>query len=115
MSKYKKNYVKCCYICSPYRGNAFERIRNRRYARYLTAKAIKMGYAPITPHLYIAQVLNDKIPEERKQGLEVGLKLLRPCKYILIGRKYGISEGMKAEIKEARAAGKIIITIGGRK
>lgn len=71
-----------------------------------------MGYAPIAPHLYITQVLNDKIPEERKQGLEAGLKLLRPCKHIMIGRKYGISEGMKAEIKEARAAGKsIIITI----
>ena len=103
--------MECCYICSPYRGNVFKRIRNRRYARYLTKKAIRMGYAPITPHLYIAQVLNDKIPEERKQGLEVGLKLLRPCKYILIGKKYGISEGMKAEIEEAAAAGKKIIML----
>lgn len=102
---------KCCCICSPYRGNVFKRIRNRRYARYLTKKAIRMGYAPITPHLYIAQVLNDKIPEERKQGLEVGLKLLRPCKYILIGKKYGISEGMKAEIEEAAATGKKIIML----
>lgn len=101
----------CCYICSPYRGNVFERIRNRRYARYLTKKAIRMGYAPITPHLYITQVLNDKIPEERKQGLEAGLKLLKPCKYILIGGKYGISEGMKAEIEEAAAAGKKIIML----
>ncbi len=105
----------CCYICSPYRGNVFERIRNRKYARYLTLKAIRMGFAPITPHLYITQVLNDKIPEERKRGLEAGLKLLRPCKYIMIGGKYGISEGMKAEIEAARAAGKKIITIGGRK
>lgn len=100
---------KCCYICSPYRGNVFKRIRNKRYARYLTKKAIKMGYAPITPHLYITQVLNENIPAERKQGLEAGLKLLRPCKYILIGRKYGISEGMKAEIEAAKAAGKKII------
>ena len=89
--------MECCYICSPYRGNVFERIRNRKYARYLTAKAIRMGFAPITPHLYITQVLNDKIPEERKRGLEAGLKLLRQCKYIMVGGKYGISEGMKAE------------------
>lgn len=107
----ENNKEKCCYICSPYRGNVFERIRNRRYARHLTKKAIRMGYVPITPHLYIAQVLNDKILEERKQGLEVGLKLLRPCKYILIGRKYGISEGMKAEIEEAAATGKKIIML----
>lgn len=105
----------CCYICSPYRGNVFERICNRKYARYLTAKAIRMGFTPITPHLYITQVLNDKIPEERKRGLEAGLKLLRPCKYIMIGRRYGISEGTKTEIETARAAGKKIITIGGRK
>lgn len=102
---------KCCYICSPYRGNVFKRIRNRKYARYLTKWAIKMGYAPITPHLYITQVLNENIPAERKQGLEAGLKLLSPCKYILIGRKYGISEGMKAEIEEAKAAGKKIIML----
>lgn len=111
----RNDIEECCYICSPYRGNIFERIRNRRYARYLTKRAIRMGYAPITPHLYITQVLNDKIPAERKQAIEAGLKLLRPCKYIMIGKKYGISEGMKAEIETARAAGKEIITIGGRK
>ena len=70
-----------------------------------------MGFVPITPHLYITRVLNDKIPEERKRGLEAGLKLLRPCKYIMIGSKYGISEGMKAEMEAARAAGKSIINI----
>lgn len=50
-----------------------------------------------------------KSRKKESGGLEAGLKLLRPCKHILIGRKYGISEGMKAEIEEAKAAGKKII------
>lgn len=74
MNEYDKE---CCYICSPYRGNVFERIRNRRYARYLTKKAIEMGYAPITPHLYITQVLNEKIPEERKRGVRGRIKAIK--------------------------------------
>ena len=48
-----------CYICSPYRGNFVRRIRNRRYARQLTRAAIRMGYTPVTPHLYLTQVLHD--------------------------------------------------------
>lgn len=110
MSNYDTG-MECCYICSPYRGNVFIRFRNRMYARHLTAKAIRMGYAPITPHLYITQVLNDKKPVERTQGLETGIALLEKCKYILIGKKYGISEGMKAEMETAIKMGKTKIVI----
>ena len=42
--------MKTAYICSPYSGDIK---RNKEYARELTLKAIKDGYAPITPHLYI--------------------------------------------------------------
>lgn len=41
---------KYCYICSPYKGSALKRIRNIRYARDITERAINAGFIPITPH-----------------------------------------------------------------
>lgn len=90
---------KIAYVCSPFRGDVK---RNKEYARELTKDVIKMGMSPITPHLYLTEALDDNIPKERKQGLEVGLALLDCCHYIYVGDKYGISEGMKAEIEKAK-------------
>ncbi len=99
---------KIAYICSPYRGNIFKRIRNIRYARELTERAINAGFLPITPHLYLTQVLNDKKPQEREKGMSIGLDLLRKCDVVFVGEKYGISEGMRAEINVAELRGKAI-------
>ncbi len=90
-----------CYICSPYRGNLIRRIRNRRYARALTKRAIDMGYTPITPHLYLTQVLNDNRQQEREKGLKLGLDLLNVCGTMIVGCRYGITEGMQKEITQA--------------
>lgn len=99
---------KIAYICSPYRGNIK---RNKKYARQLVKKAIAEGYAPICPHLYITEVLNDNDATEREQGLRVGLELLSACEAIIVGTKYGISEGMSAEIKEAKRLGLRLFTL----
>lgn len=90
-----------CYICSPYRGSFFRRIRNRGYARELTKQAIGMGYVPVTPHLYLPQALNDRRQQEREKGMELGRRLLDICGVMLVGTRYGISAGMKAEIEKA--------------
>lgn len=93
---------KLCYICSPYRGDTE---RNTGYARELTRIALDNGYTPITPHLYLTQVLNEEDPAQRERGMAAGAELLRNCKYILIGSRYGLSEGMLAEIQIALEAG----------
>ena len=90
------------YVCSPYRG---ETERNIAYARELTRKVLEYGYTPITPHLYLTQVLDDEDPRERELGLLVGQELLRHCGYILIGSRYGISNGIQQEIMIACEAG----------
>ena len=89
------------YICSPYRGNFIKRFRNILYARYLTKVALDLGYTPITTHLYLTQVLDDENPIERRRGLVAGKDILNACDIIIIGTRYGISEGMKAEIEAA--------------
>lgn len=94
------------YICSPYRAkDGAELDRNIDYAQALTKQAIEAGLAPITPHLYMTQCLNEDKPEERAAGMAAGLALLKSCDFVIVGVKYGISEGMSAEIAAADAAG----------
>lgn len=94
------------YICSPYRAkDSAELDRNLKYAQALTRQAIKAGLAPITPHLYMTQCLNEDNPEERAAGLAAGLELLKCCDFVIAGIKYGISEGMSREIQTADKLG----------
>jgi len=97
---------KLCYVCSPYRGDV---ARNVKYAQELTGRAVRRGLVPITPHLYITQALDDNDPAERALGMEAGLHLLEPCKYIMIGGRYGLSEGMRHEIERAHRLGKTFL------
>lgn len=94
------------YICSPYRAKDGAQLdRNIEYAQALTKRALEAGLAPITPHLYMTQCLNEDKPEERAAGMAAGLTLLKSCDFVIVGVKYGISEGMSAEIAAADAAG----------
>lgn len=100
------------YICSPYRAkNGAELDRNIDYAQALTKQAIEAGLAPITPHLYMTQCLNEDKPEERAAGMAAGLALLKSCDFVIVGVKYGISEGMSAEIAAADAAGIEVVNV----
>lgn len=94
--------MRIAYICSPYRAEDPADIRrNVNYARELTKLALYQGYAPICPHLYLTQVLDDSNEEERAIGMSAGLDLLDASSVVIVGNRYGISEGMKAEIQRA--------------
>lgn len=98
--------MRTVYICSPYRAKDGAQLdRNIDYAQALTKRALEAGLAPITPHLYMTQCLNEDKPEERAAGMVAGLTLLKSCDFVIVGVKYGISEGMSAEIAAADAAG----------
>lgn len=94
------------YVCSPYRGDIR---RNKEYARELTKIALDNGFLPVTVHLYLTEVVDDNDSEQRKRGLAAGMKILENCKYILIGEKYGVSEGMKAEMIMAALKGIVML------
>lgn len=94
--------MRTAYICSPYSGDTK---RNKQYARELTALAIANGLAPITPHLYITECLDDGVQEQRNKGLSVAIRLLQCCDMIYVGTKYGISGGMQLEIEWAEMNG----------
>ena len=94
--------MRVVYICSPYRAeNDIELTRNIEYAQSLTRQALNAGLAPVTPHLYMTQCLDEKKEEERQRGLTAGLELLKGCDFVIVGTKYGVSEGMRQEIQTA--------------
>lgn len=90
------------YICSPCRGN-YE--RNIDLAKSYSRDALEMGYLPITPHIYLTQLLNDNIPAERELGLRLGRELLALCDEIWVYGAANPSEGMRAEIELAGKLG----------
>lgn len=90
------------YVCSPYRG---EIQRNKAYARELTRAAVDSGFAPVAVHLYMTEALNDSNLQERSRGMEAGKYILEQCSFILVGDRYGISKGMKEEIRLADMCG----------
>ena len=60
----------------------------------------RTGVIPIAPHLYFSSYLDDRIPEERAAGMEMGLQILKRCDELWV---FGTpTEGMKAEIKLAK-------------
>ena len=94
------------YICSSYRARTEAELdRNIDYAQELTRQALLADIAPITPHLYMTQCLNDKKREERAVGMAAGMQLLKGCDFVIAGIKYGISAGMSREIALADMAG----------
>ena len=92
--------MKLIYICSPYRAeNETILQRNIDYARELTRNALLQGGVPVATHLYMTQCLEESIEEERNIGLAAGREILRRCDAVFVGAKYGISSGMKADLR----------------
>ena len=86
------------YVCSPFRG-ATE--ANAERARGYCRQVFKAGYAPLAPHLYFPQFLNDEIPKEREAGMAMGVALLPLCRAIVVCGDQ-LTEGMKLEVAAAR-------------
>ena len=94
------------YVCSPYRaGDSAELDRNIEYAQALTRQALKAGLAPITPHLYMTQCLDERKPQERAQGLAADLALLKGCDFCDCRRQVWYQRGYAPGDRNGRQAG----------
>ncbi len=87
---------KLVFVSSPYRGNV---ARNVAVARAASRLVFEAGHVPVVPHLYITQILDDDIPEDREMGIAAALELLAHCDEMwAFGEP---SEGMQMELDEA--------------
>lgn len=68
------------------------------FAERLCLLATEAGYAPFAPHVFFTRYLEDAIPDERVAGIECGLSWLLAAEEVWVWERWGISNGMKAEI-----------------
>lgn len=93
--------MKQVYLASPLRGDYDRNIKNAvEYSRL----ASECGVLPLAPHIIFSQWCNDTIPQQREQGLKLGLALLEKCEELwVMGTE--ISQGMQGEIHFAQEHG----------
>ena len=89
---------KLVYIASPYSGDVE---RNVAFAKAACRYAMNQGVTPIASHLLYPQMLDDGVPEERKLGTDMGLRILKVCEEVWVCGSE-LSSGMEQEIRVAR-------------
>ena len=90
--------MRLVYICSPLHGDIETNIKKAdEYCAYAAA----CGVVPLAPHTIFTRYLDENNPEQRQQGLQMGLSLLNRCDdlWVMGGE---ISEGMRGEIEYAK-------------
>ena len=93
--------MKLIYVASPYSGDVKDNIK---FARDACRFVMENGHAFFAPHLIYPQILNDRIPEERRLGMDMGLAVLSKCDELWA---FGVvvSKGMQREIDHAEQLG----------
>lgn len=101
------------YICSPYRGEWTgeesenpNRERNAAYARAIINELLTHDtdgkiHDIVAPHLYYPQFS----ALGRERGLQMARERLELCDIMVVGERFGVSEGMDGEIKQAEQMG----------
>lgn len=93
--------MKLIYIASPLRGDYNANIKSAvEYCRLVSEQNV----LPLAPQIIFSQWCNDTIPEQREQGLKLGLALLEKADELWVMGKT-ISEGMRNEITFASKHG----------
>ena len=78
------------YICSPYRGEVEENVKNARgFSRF----AVDKNAIPFTPHLLFPQFMDDDNDKERDLAMFMNTIFLRKCQEIWVLDGY-ISKGL---------------------
>ena len=80
------------------KGNIAENVRK---AQAFCAAAIASHAIPVCPHYFFSKLLDERYPADRNLGIEMGIELLKKCDEIWVFGEP--SEGMRAEIEEARS------------
>lgn len=89
------------YIISRYRADTAEQLAlNKLVARHYARVLVSEGKIPVAPHIFYTEFLDDTDEEERRLGLNLGLKALAECdEFLMVIIDGVISEGMKGELR----------------
>jgi hypothetical protein len=92
-------------IESPFAGDI---ARNIAYASACMRHCLSLGEAPFASHLLYTQALNDQIVRERAKGIAAGLAWARRADATIVYDDFGISDGMRLGIEDAKRCGRPI-------
>ncbi|MDR0919873.1 MAG: DUF4406 domain-containing protein [Oscillospiraceae bacterium] len=101
--------MKKVYICSPYRAYKTENYEmscedNVLFANMCCRNAVKEGYFPVAPHIYLTQFLDDDKENEREIGFDFDAELIKECEAMWVCGEY-VSDGMNEDISSAVQVG----------
>ena len=74
--------------------------------------AYEAGLAPICPKLYLPPILNDSVPEEHKDGIDMGRDMLKRSRMLLVCGGT-VDEDVKNDIAVAGRLGIAATTLEG--
>ena len=97
------------YITAEWSGDDCE---NAELAAKYCRTVYKAGFSPICPTLYLPLILNDAIPEEHKDGIDMSRNLLRRS-HVLVVCGHTVTEAMKNDIAVAQRLGITATTLEG--
>ena len=97
------------YITAAWSGDPCE--ATEQAAKYCRA-VYEAGFSPICPTLYLPLILNDAIPEEHKDGIDMSRNLLRRS-HVLVVCGHTVTEAMKNDIAVAQRLGITATTLEG--
>lgn len=97
------------YITAAWSGGDCE---NAELAAKYCRTVYKAGFSPICPTLYLPLILNDAIPEEHKDGIDMSRNLLRRS-HVLVVCGHTVTEAMKNDIAVAQRLGITATTLEG--
>ena len=97
------------YITAAWNGDEYE--NTEQAARYCR-EVYEAGFSPICPLLYLPLFLNDEVPEDHKNGIDMGRDLLRRA-HVLVVCGSGMSEDVKNDIAVAARLGITATTLEG--
>jgi len=97
------------YITAAWYGG--DRKNAEQAARYCRA-VYEAGFSPICPPLYLPLILNDAVPQEHKDGLDMARDLLRRA-HVLVVCGNSVTEAMKNDIAVAQRLGITATTLEG--
>jgi hypothetical protein len=90
------------YIESPLAGDF---ARNIRYARLCLLDCLRRGEFPYASHLLYTQALDDRVPADRKWGMEAGDAWRMASDYVVAYTDLGVSPGMEEGLRRSGAVG----------
>ena len=97
------------YITAAWCGDDYK--NTEQAARYCRA-VYEAGFSPICPTLYLPLFLNDAVPEEHKNGIDMSRDLLRRS-HVLVVCGHTVTEAMKNDIAVAQRLGITATTLDG--